>query len=255
VGTAGRVARFGRKAVPKLMKPRIEVKAAIGARIGAAKDLLEKTDLAESSGGYEDWLFGFEDWRGTTSSVLSTLYDTRDIAREFTASTQRGDHGSPRFNFPHGKRALELGIFVLERLIDRVDLAISETPDAVTLGNLHPQIIAGCRTLYEARAYAEAVEKGFKLVRARLRELTTYETGSDAFGRGHLYVEGAAAAHVDEEFQAGVKFLTMAIDRFRNEKSHTADGNIDDPIRAYEYLRLSSLALHLLDRARIVPET
>jgi len=40
----------------------------------------------------------------------------------------------------------------------------------------------------------------------------------------------------------------MAIDRFRNEKSHTADGNISDPIRAYEYLRLSSLAMHLLDR-------
>jgi CRP/FNR family transcriptional regulator, cyclic AMP receptor protein len=35
----------------------------------------------------------------------------------------------------------------------------------------------------------------------------------------------------------------MAIDRFRNEKSHTADGNISDPIRAYEYLRLSSLAM------------
>jgi uncharacterized protein (TIGR02391 family) len=56
---------------------------------------------------------------------------------------------------------------------------------------------------------------------------------------------------VNDDFQNGVKFLTMAIDRFRNEKSHTADGNISDPIRAYEYLRLSSLAMHLLDRARI----
>jgi hypothetical protein len=43
----------------------------------------------------------------------------------------------------------------------------------------------------------------------------------------------------------------MAIDRFRNEKSHTADGNISDPIRACEYLRLSSLAMHLLDGAQI----
>jgi hypothetical protein len=41
----------------------------------------------------------------------------------------------------------------------------------------------------------------------------------------------------------------MAIDHFRNEKSHTADGNISNPIRAYEYLRLSSLAMHLLDGA------
>jgi hypothetical protein len=31
------------------------------------------------------------------------------------------------------------------------------------------------------------------------------------------------------------------------EKSHTADGNISGPVRAYEYLRLSSLAMHLLD--------
>jgi hypothetical protein len=33
--------------------------------------------------------------------------------------------------------------------------------------------------------------------------------------------------------------------------ARTADGNITDPIRAYEYLRLSSLAMHLLDRAHI----
>ena len=55
---------------------------------------------------------------------------------------------------------------------------------------------------------------------------------------------------MDEDFQNGVKFLTMAIDRFRNEKSHTADGNISDPIRAYEYLRLSSLAMHFLEGAQ-----
>jgi class 3 adenylate cyclase len=79
-----------------------------------------------------------------------------------------------------------------------------------------------------------------------------YETGSEAFGKGHLYVDGALATHVDEDFQNGVKFLMMAIDRFRNEKSHTADGNISDPIRAYEYLRLSSLAMHLLEGARVL---
>jgi len=44
----------------------------------------------------------------------------------------------------------------------------------------------------------------------------------------------------------------MAIDRFRNEKSHTSDAKIDDPTRAYEYLRLSSLAMNLLDGAEII---
>jgi uncharacterized protein (TIGR02391 family) len=114
--------------------------------------------------------------------------------------------------------------------------------------SLHPAIYSKCYGLYAGGDYAEAVEKGFKVVRDRLRSLTTYETGSEAFGKGQLYIDGAAAQHVDEDFQNGVKFLTMAIDRFRNEKSHTADRNITDAIRAYEYLRLSSLAMHLLER-------
>ena len=43
----------------------------------------------------------------------------------------------------------------------------------------------------------------------------------------------------------------MAIDQFRNEKSHTSDGKIEDPVRAYEYLTLSSLAMHLLDDSEV----
>jgi uncharacterized protein (TIGR02391 family) len=82
--------------------------------------------------------------------------------------------------------------------------------------------------------------------------LTSHETGSEVFGKGKLYKKGASAPHVDDDFQNGVKFLAMAIDCFRNEKSHTADGNITDPIRAaYEYLRLGSLAMHLLEKAEI----
>jgi uncharacterized protein (TIGR02391 family) len=174
----------------KVLKARGEVKKAIAARIRAGKDLAAKAEIAESTGGYEDWLFIFAKWREETAAELTTLYEERDIGRTFTAVT------------------------------------------------------------YEGGDYAEAVETSFKLARDRLRALTGYETGSEAFGKGHLYVDGAAATPVDEDFENGVKFLTMAIDRFRNEKSHTADGNISDPIRAYEYLRLSSLAMHLLEGAQ-----
>jgi len=124
---------------------------------------------------------------------------------------------------------------------------------ASNLGDLHPDIYAKCHELYENGTYAEAVEKGFKVVRDRLRSLTGYETGSEAFGKGKLHIKGAAAANVDQDFNDGVKFLTMAIDRFRNEKSHTADARIDDPVRAHEYLRLSSLAMHLLQDTEIKP--
>lgn len=121
--------------------------------------------------------------------------------------------------------------------------------------NLHKEILTKCSKLYNDGSYAEAVEKGFKVVRDRLRDLTGYETGSKAFGNGKLHIKGAAAPNVDFDFNEAVKFLTMAIDFFRNEKSHTSDANsdanIDDPVRAYEYLRLSSLAMYLLENAEI----
>jgi uncharacterized protein (TIGR02391 family) len=119
---------------------------------------------------------------------------------------------------------------------------------------LHPDIYSKCHSLVEAGAYAEAVEKSFKVVRDKLRTLTGYEKGSDAFGKGSLHIMGAAAAHVDNDFNTAVKFLMMAIDMFRNEKTHTSDAKINDPQLAYEYLSLSSLAMHLLDRAEILSQ-
>lgn len=119
------------------------------------------------------------------------------------------------------------------------------------LDMLHQKIRERCESLFEKEEYSESAEKGFKVVRDRLRELTSFERGGDAFGRGGLYIKGAAAAHVDNDFNQAVKHLTMAIDMFRNEKSHTADGNIDNPNRAFEYLVLSSLAMNLLDNVEI----
>ncbi|OGQ05590.1 MAG: TIGR02391 family protein [Deltaproteobacteria bacterium RIFCSPLOWO2_01_44_7] len=117
--------------------------------------------------------------------------------------------------------------------------------------SLHSAVDSKCRDLFEKGHYVEAVEKSFKVVRDRLRQLTGYETGSEAFGKGKLHIKGASAPNVDEDFNEGVKFLTMAIDKFRNEKSHTSNAKIDDPNHAGEYLQLSSLAMNLLDNAEL----
>lgn len=122
------------------------------------------------------------------------------------------------------------------------------------LESLHPEIIKHCSSLFKSAHYAEAAEKGFKVVRAKLRKLTGHETGSEAFGKGRLYIKGSAEPNtplVDKDFQEAVKFLTMSIDNFRNEKVHVVDGNINSPERAYEYLVLSSLAMRHLDNAEI----
>ncbi|WP_219320372.1 TIGR02391 family protein [Methylovirgula sp. HY1] len=116
---------------------------------------------------------------------------------------------------------------------------------------LHSAIIASCEGLLQSKHYAQAVELSFKVVRDRLRELTGHEKGSDAFGKGRLYIKGAIAPHVDRDFNEGVKFLTMAIDMFRNEKSHTSEIGINELEKALQYLILSSLAMRLLDDAEI----
>jgi uncharacterized protein (TIGR02391 family) len=234
----------------KLLISREEAKKAIEGCIRAGNDLLAKAKIAESAGGHADWIYIFAKWREETAAKLTRLYEGKGIGQEFTIVTETGEYSSPRFTFPYRKRALETGLSWLGSLVDRLQLAVGESQDAVAIESLHPEIYTKCRNLYEGGDYAEAVEKSFKLVRDRLRALTGYETGSEAFGKGQLYVDGAAASHVDDDFQHGVKFLTMAIDRFRNDKCHTADGNIKDPIRAYEYLRVSSLAMHLLESAK-----
>jgi uncharacterized protein (TIGR02391 family) len=232
-----------------LLRSREEVKKAVANCVRNGTELTTKAELAERAGGYEDWLLLFARWRQETADTLATLYKEADVGREFTAITESGEYSTPRFTMPYRKRALELGLFWLDRLIERIELAVGASHGVIALESLHPEILEKCRSLYAGGDYGEAVEKSFKLVRDKLRTLTGHETGSEAFGKGHLYVDGAAAAHVDDDFQNGVKFLAMAIDRFRNEKSHTADGNIKDPIRAYEYLRLSSLVMQLLEGA------
>lgn len=151
-------------------------------------------------------------------------------------------------------------ISLATRLVERIDRKMKSgfpvaSSGEINLASLHPDVYAKCRVLFESNAFPEAVEMGFKIVRDRLRRLTSYETGSEAFGKGALHIKGAAAPNVEEDFNNGVRFLTMAIDRFRNEKSHTSDSRIEDPVRAYEYLRLSSLAMNLLDNSEIRSST
>lgn len=129
-----------------------------------------------------------------------------------------------------------------------------DSPSAIHgMYSIHPIIKEKCYELYNNKTYAEAVEKSFKVVKDRLRSLTGYESGTDAFGKGKLYIRGAAAPNVEGDFNQAVKFLTMAIDQFRNEKSHTSDAKIEDPIRAYQYLVLSSLAMNLLEDSQMRP--
>lgn len=112
---------------------------------------------------------------------------------------------------------------------------------------LHPSITEECGELYENEHYSEAAIKGFMTVKERLRELTGYESSTDAFGKGGLHINGASAEHVNPDYQQAAKFLLMSIDMFRNEGVHSKFGSASGSQRSYEFLTLSSLAMNLLE--------
>jgi hypothetical protein len=65
----------------------------------------------------------------------------------------------------------------LERIHDEMRVLAQRALSPIS--GLHPEVLTRCRALYETGNYVEAVEKGFKVVRDRLRALTGYETGSE----------------------------------------------------------------------------
>jgi len=207
-------------------------------------------------------------------SVRTIEHNISEIVREVFGNNSSEFKKHQYHKIYHGPRRIGMGdaerqqcfaegttqtVKMLEGLIERLeekreDILVETVPTTTSMYNisdLHLQIEKICADLFKQGHYPEAVEKSFKVVRDRLRKLTGYETGSEAFGRGGLYVKGAAAENVDQDFNEGVKFLTMAIDKFRNEKSHTSIANIDSAARAYEYLCLSSLAMNLLENTEI----
>jgi hypothetical protein len=63
---------------------------AIAARIRAGNDLTAKAEIAESTGGYEDWLFLSAKWREETATELTTRFlRWRSIASETKRLTPR----------------------------------------------------------------------------------------------------------------------------------------------------------------------
>ena len=229
------------------------------AQIRLLKDQIDKIDDLERAENYDN----YKSWHTQTELLLrDILGEKAGEVRDFHLLS--GEHRAvinlnPNINakrrteayFINLNKCRSLLIGILEFLKSKKVSNTEKPISTQVLENLHKNVKQKCSKLYTDGYYPEAVEKSFKVVRDRLRELTTYETGSEAFGKGGLYIKGASAENVDNDFQSAVKFLTMAIDRFRNEKSHTSDGNINDSVRAYEYLTLSSLAMRLLDDSEV----
>ena len=194
-------------------------------------------------------------WKRTTRAFVEAEFGAEYV--EILNSTLRfdrvvtSDHQGQHLH----RESMQKAATFLEELENEEPPAVRE-PDteraaaSLSFADLHPEVQKACAQLYDDGHLAEAVEKSFKVVRARLRTLTGHDTGSEAFGKGKLRVKGAIDPYVEHDFNEAVKFLTMAIDKFRNEKAHTADANLD-PVKTFEYMAMSSLARRLLDNTYI----
>jgi len=102
--------------------------------------------------------------------------------------------------------------------------------------------------------YFHAVEESYKFVRERLKELTGSEKATLAFGYenntdvdnelifGHNPVDV-----IEADFYKGIRFLHLAVQFLRNEKSHTLATTLDRNL-ALHYISIASLAYDLVSR-------
>jgi diguanylate cyclase (GGDEF)-like protein len=108
----------------RLRLPREHVEKVLRERLRAGEDLGAKAGMAERTGGHSDWLHLFTKWRDDTIAELLAAYDGRDMAVEFSVVTSTSERSSsPRVAFEPSKVALDLGIYKLKMMIERLPLA------------------------------------------------------------------------------------------------------------------------------------
>ena len=248
---------------PELSQPREDVRLQIADRITKGQDILNAAitndpELEEARNKRKIWHEYNEELLGRVFTNEKEAKEYRSNANPSIAFVSMGP--TPFYEKVDDFRAsMKRRISNLESLQERLVLipeakgvAKSEADEAQGISSLlHPIIRKECVGLVESGYFGEAVEKSFKIVRDKLRTLTGHETSSEAFGKGNLFIKGAAASNVEDDFQSAVKFLGMSIDFFRNEKAHTVTANVSSEDKAYQYLVLSSIALQHLDRGEI----
>lgn len=114
---------------------------------------------------------------------------------------------------------------------------------------IHADIYSHIKRYLATEDYFHAVEESYKVVREALREKTGSEKATDAFKPEN---QPALFGHeptgpAEKDFFDGVKYLNMAIQFLRNEKSHTLATSLEQNL-ALHYISLASLAYDLITR-------
>ncbi len=188
----------------------------------------------------------------TLQDYIKARKPTNIVSRDSEAIYQ-GIKIPPHIHCQSFAHALLQNILSAEKLLKFKTLIVNskDIPSSVAfkeneLQYMNPKLIEKVGKLYADKYYSEAVGKGFSVVKDRLRDITGKENGFPAFDDAGLYIKGSAAENVDAAFQEGVRRLLGSIDKFRNEKFHTSEGNIKEKEKALSYLHMCNLALSFL---------
>ena len=114
--------------------------------------------------------------------------------------------------------------------------------------NLNNSIHSHIEKFLSNEDYFHAVEESYKVVREKLKEITSHEKATDAFNKkNYINIFGHEASNkAEEDFFDGVKYLNMGIQFLRNEKTHSLAEDIERN-QAMQYIALANLAYELID--------
>lgn len=114
---------------------------------------------------------------------------------------------------------------------------------------IKPEIYKHIKEYWNNNDYYHSVEESYKIVRQKLRDLTGEEQAHKAFyDENFEKIFGHTPENdTEKDFFEGVKFLNMAIQKFRNEKAHTPAKPLERNL-ALHYITLASLAYELISR-------
>lgn len=137
----------------------------------------------------------------------------------------------------------------------------SEFTNAQTVGrsitlDIREEIYTQIKQYLENEDYFHAVEESYKVVREKLRELTTKEKATDIFNENaqnnkyheDIFGRMAASGTPESNFFRGVGYLNLAVQFLRNEKAHTLATAVDKNL-AIHYISLASLTYDLISRS------
>ncbi|GAA1989986.1 TIGR02391 family protein [Microbacterium pumilum] len=132
--------------------------------------------------------------------------------------------------------------------------SVSFTTKATVTNNkiqieIHEDIYTHISRYLATEDYFHAVEESYKVVREALREKTGSEKATDAFKPDNFpaLFGHEPSGQAEKDFFDGVKYLNMAIQFLRNEKSHTLATSMERNL-ALHYISLASLSYDLITR-------